>query len=130
MHDLAESGGAAHAAYKGGLDAVQAMQLQAWTRTLQALPTTEPLTPPQAWANQEAAAEQLFRSAFSFKICCVIDSSRHRSPFKAWSAMLHARHDCTSSKTAFVVLTAFAVQLISRRTQCIDCKRECIAMSY
>ena len=63
MHDLAESGGAAHAAYKGGLDAVQAMQLQAWTRTLQTQNSAEPLELPQARCNQEAAAQQLFRSA-------------------------------------------------------------------
>lgn len=63
MHELAESGGAAHAAYKGGLDALQANRLQAWTRTLRALPPS--LTPPdhrpQEWSNQAAAAEQLFR---------------------------------------------------------------------
>lgn len=34
MHDLAETGQAAHAAYKGGLDAAQTHQLQEWTRTL------------------------------------------------------------------------------------------------
>lgn len=63
MHELAESGGAAHAAYKGGLDALQANRLQAWTRTLRALPPalTSPDYQPQEWSNQAAAAEQLFR---------------------------------------------------------------------
>ena len=63
MHDLAESGGAAHAAYKGGLDALQANRLQAWTHTLRALPPGVPHEEqrPQHWSNQAAAAEQLFR---------------------------------------------------------------------
>ena len=63
MHEQAESGAAAHAAYKGGLDALQANRLQAWIRTLRALPPTPtadiPL--PQEWSNRAAAAEQLFR---------------------------------------------------------------------
>ena len=63
MHELAESGGAAHAAYKGGLDALQANRLQAWTRTLRALPPALSSSDyqPQEWSNQAAAAEQLFR---------------------------------------------------------------------
>ncbi|MEW5301840.1 MAG: hypothetical protein WDW38_008472 [Sanguina aurantia] len=36
MDELAESGDAAHTAYKGGLDSRQSRQLQAWTRQLQA----------------------------------------------------------------------------------------------
>lgn len=63
MHELAESGGAAHAAYKGGLDALQANRLQAWTHTLRALPpalSSQDLHPHE-WSNQAAAAEQLFR---------------------------------------------------------------------
>ena len=63
MHELAESGDAAHAAYKGGLDVLQASKLQSWTRTLRALPPAAPLDdehPPQ-WSNHAAAAEQLFR---------------------------------------------------------------------
>ena len=62
MHELAESGGAAHAAYKGGLDALQAPRLQAWTHTLRALPSALPpqgQQPPE-WCNQAAAAEELF----------------------------------------------------------------------
>lgn len=65
MHELADSGGAAHAAYKGGLDALQANRLQAWTHTLRALPpalSSQDLQP-HKWSNQAAAAEQLFRCA-------------------------------------------------------------------
>ena len=63
MHELAESGGAAHAAYKGGLDALQATRLQAWTHTLRALPPALSTDHPQPheWSNQAAAAEELFR---------------------------------------------------------------------
>ena len=62
MHELAESGNAAHAAYKGGLDALQANRLQAWTRTLRALPpATQDEPHPLEWSNQAAAAEQLFK---------------------------------------------------------------------
>ena len=63
MHELAESGGAAHAAYKGGLDALQANRLQAWTRTLRTLPAalSSHDHQPHHWSNQAAAAEQLFR---------------------------------------------------------------------
>ncbi len=63
MHELADSGDAAHAAYKGGLDALQANRLQSWTHTLRALPPATPLDQhrPQEWSNQAAAAEQLFR---------------------------------------------------------------------
>ena len=63
MHELAETGGAAHAAYKGGLDALQANSLQAWTRTLRALPPALSSldVQPHEWSNQAAAAAQLFR---------------------------------------------------------------------
>ena len=64
MHELAESGGAAHAAYKGGLNALQATRLQAWTHTLRTLAPALSSTDkhqPQEWSNQAAAAEELFR---------------------------------------------------------------------
>ena len=72
MHELAESGGAAHAAYKGGLDALQANRLQAWTQTLRALPPalSSPEVQPHEWSNQAAAAEQLFR--------CELDTILHQ----------------------------------------------------
>jgi hypothetical protein len=38
MHEAAESGEAAHAAYKGGLAAGQAQRLAAWTQALQPAP--------------------------------------------------------------------------------------------
>jgi hypothetical protein len=38
MHEAAESGEAAHAAYKGGLAAGQAQRLAAWTQALQPVP--------------------------------------------------------------------------------------------
>ncbi|KAK9868152.1 hypothetical protein WJX84_011061 [Apatococcus fuscideae] len=78
MHEQAESGEAAHAAYKGGLDAGQAQRLQAWTHALQsAWQSQQPRQPLPASPNQEAlsipalrlpargstevAAEELFR---------------------------------------------------------------------
>ena len=67
MHEQAESGGAAHAAYKGGLDAAQALRLQTWMQSLQALSlpgSTESHAVPvegQYRISQVAAAEQLFR---------------------------------------------------------------------
>ena len=63
MHELAESGDAAHAAYKGGLGALQANKLQSWTRTLRALPPAALVDEhhPPEWSNHAAAAEQLFR---------------------------------------------------------------------
>lgn len=67
MHEQAESGGAAHAAYKGGLDAAQALRLQTWMQSLQALPlpgSTDSNAVPvegQHRISQVAAAEQLFR---------------------------------------------------------------------
>lgn len=62
MHELAESGDAAHAAYKGGLDALQANKLQSWTHTLRALPPAALVDEhhPPEWSNHAAAAEQLF----------------------------------------------------------------------
>ena len=83
MHEQAESGGAAHAAYKGGLDAQQVQRLQSWMQSLQALPlpgvtsSAQLLDKEQAWSNQAAAAEQLFRyaglcfdsSCYSFSVC-------------------------------------------------------------
>ncbi|KAL0024788.1 hypothetical protein WJX79_007329 [Trebouxia sp. C0005] len=62
MHELAESGDAAHAAYKGGLDALQANKLQSWTHTLRALPPAALIDEhhPPEWSNHAAAAEQLF----------------------------------------------------------------------
>ena len=83
MHEQAESGGAAHAAYKGGLDSQQVQRLQSWMQSLQALPlpgvTSSAQLPDkeQAWSNQAAAAEQLFRyvglcshfSCHSFSVC-------------------------------------------------------------
>ncbi|KAL0049608.1 hypothetical protein WJX82_005847 [Trebouxia sp. C0006] len=62
MHELAESGDAAHAAYKGGLDALQANKLQSWTLTLRALPPAALVDEhhPPEWSNHAAAAEQLF----------------------------------------------------------------------
>ena len=73
MHELAESGGAAHAAYKGGLDALQANRLQAWTRTLRALAPalSSPPVQPHEWSNQAAAAEQLFRCGMTMSPSCV-----------------------------------------------------------
>lgn len=70
MHEQAESGGAAHAAYKGGLDAAQAQRLHSWMQSLQSLQAlplpgvTTPETPQdkdQDSLKQTAAAEQLFR---------------------------------------------------------------------
>lgn len=70
MHAAAESGEAAHAAYKGGLDVRQARQLRDWTRSIQRslLPSLggQPAGPalPRAsasWGGSEAAAEELFR---------------------------------------------------------------------
>lgn len=67
MHEQAESGGAAHAAYKGGLDAIQTLRIQSWTQALQSLPLLgapeagQGPTASQDLHNQEAAAEQLFR---------------------------------------------------------------------
>ena len=80
MHKQAESGEAAHAAYKGGLDANQAKRLQAWTHALQsAWQSQEPSEDQQlpainhqrAWslpalkmaARAKASAEELFRSS-------------------------------------------------------------------
>ncbi|KAK9817892.1 hypothetical protein WJX72_003848 [[Myrmecia] bisecta] len=71
MHELAESGEAAHAAYKGGLDAGQARRLQTWTESLQqslqqmaAAPGWQAeggRTASRLWQDAEAAAEELFR---------------------------------------------------------------------
>lgn len=79
MHEQAETGGAAHAAYKGGLDATQAHRLQSWMQSLQALPLPGVGSPEQSLdeaqdkSNQAAAAEQLFRLApqLSSVSCCM-----------------------------------------------------------
>lgn len=66
MHFQAESGEAAHAAYKGGLDASQARQLREWTEALlsSAVPTNAAAAAAlQAGANAtQPASEALFRS--------------------------------------------------------------------
>lgn len=76
MHAAAESGEAAHAAYKGGLDGRQARQLRAWTGALQATPSllrglrAREAGPPvqaaegsnaQHWPGWHQAAHDMFR---------------------------------------------------------------------
>jgi len=60
MDERAESGDASHAHYKGGLDARQARQLQAWTRELQhrlaVKPQNKLLLPPSVIARAENGA--------------------------------------------------------------------------
>ncbi len=77
MHRQAESGEAAHAAYKGGLDANQAKRLQAWTHALQSAWQSQQQQPQQQLSSlkdqphmaiasrgtTESAAEELFRYA-------------------------------------------------------------------
>ena len=57
MHADAQSGEAAHAAYKGGLAAGQARRLQNFLETV-AKPAQ---LPARLWDSSEAAARELFR---------------------------------------------------------------------
>ncbi len=58
MHEDAQSGEAAHAAYKGGLAPGLARRLQSFLE-LAACPPALPA--PALWNSSEAAAEELFR---------------------------------------------------------------------
>lgn len=62
MHRLAESGEAAHAAYKGGLDATQARQLQDWTESLLRRSSLAPAVEVDMDLAAASADEALFRS--------------------------------------------------------------------
>jgi hypothetical protein len=60
MHAEAQSGEAAHAAYKGGLAAGQARRLQSFLETAAVQPAA---LPARLWDSSEAAAAELFRHA-------------------------------------------------------------------
>ena len=58
MHALAESGEAAHTAYKGGLRPQQAQRLRFWAQHSLELRSAERSS---GWTSSEAAARELFR---------------------------------------------------------------------
>ena len=58
MHALAESGEAAHTAYKGGLRPQQARRLRFWAQHSLELRAAER---EGGWTSSEAAAQELFR---------------------------------------------------------------------
>ena len=58
MHALAESGEAAHTAYKGGLRPQQARRLRFWAQHSLELRSTDR---PGGWTSSEEAARELFR---------------------------------------------------------------------
>jgi hypothetical protein len=57
MHEDAQSGEAAHAAYKGGLAPDLARRLHSFLD----ISANPPALPPRSWNSSEAAAEELFR---------------------------------------------------------------------
>ena len=63
MHADAQSGEAAHAAYKGGLAAGQARRLQTFLESV-AKPAQQ--LPARLWDSSEAAARELFRCSQGF----------------------------------------------------------------
>ena len=66
MHEEAQSGEAAHAAYKGGLAPGLARRLHSFL-DLSAIPPALPAA--TLWNSSEAAAEELFRSPWQPHIC-------------------------------------------------------------
>ncbi len=66
MHALAESGEAAHTAYKGGLRPQQARRLRFWAQHSLELRSAERSS---GWTSCEAAARELFR-CLSYDAMC------------------------------------------------------------
>ena len=66
MHEEAQSGEAAHAAYKGGLAPGLARRLHSFL-DLSAIPPALPAA--TLWNSSEAAAEELFRSSWRTHLC-------------------------------------------------------------
>lgn len=69
MHEEAQSGEAAHAAYKGGLAPDLARRLHGFLE----ISANPPALPARSWNSSEAAAEELFRCDFG----CISSRARH-----------------------------------------------------
>ena len=89
MHESAESGQAAHGAYKGGLDAVSARQLQAWTQLLlreskSTLKATRSLSLPSKGSSRDSPEIVLAPPSDSdVDVSCPLDAAGIRGSFDA-----------------------------------------------